>query len=167
MYVYICRCVRVHICISYKHTHKPTYIYIHLSNLSIHCYSFCFYIQYHGGIKDITTMSVKTFCFILCSVLLTSWRNIRLLHHIRTYNTKKDPIWTASLCIPLRGHSTLWKFNWEMNKKLKKINLSFLFAFYLILKENVIRSTFNHNCYFNRSNYNLFSSIFNILKNAQ
>ena len=160
----VCACAYMYIIYAYA----QTCIYIHTSLEFISTLLFFLFLYtvswrnkryYHYVSKDV--------CFILCSVLLTSWRNIRLLHHIRTYNTKKDPIWTASLCIPLRGHSTLWKLNWEMNEKLKKINLSFLFAFYLILKENFIRSTFNHNCYFDRSNYNLFSSIFNILNNAQ
>ena len=48
--------------------------------LSVRCQSCCFYIQYYGGIRDITSMPVQIFCFILCSILLTQWRNTRLFY---------------------------------------------------------------------------------------
>ena len=39
-----------------------------------------FYIQHHGGITEITLMPVYIFCFILCTLLLTRWRNIRFFY---------------------------------------------------------------------------------------
>ena len=41
-----------------------------------------FYIQYHEVIWEITSMPVQIFYFILCSLLLTQWRNIRLFYTI-------------------------------------------------------------------------------------
>ena len=48
--------------------------------LPVHCHSCCFYIQLHGGIREITSMPVYIFCFILCFILLTRRRSIRLLY---------------------------------------------------------------------------------------
>ena len=42
---------------------------------SVHFHSCCFYIQYHRGIREITSMPVKVFCFIL-----TRCRNIRFFY---------------------------------------------------------------------------------------
>ena len=39
-----------------------------------------FYIQYHRCIREITSRPVCIFCFILCSILLIQWRNIRRLY---------------------------------------------------------------------------------------
>ena len=48
--------------------------------LSVHFHSCYFYIQNHRGIRDITSMPVQIFCFKLCSILKTWWRNIRLFY---------------------------------------------------------------------------------------
>ena len=71
-------------------TYLPTkYYYIieeyilfigYLYYLSVHCHSCCFYIQHHGSIREITSTPVYIFCSILCSMLLTRWRNIRLFY---------------------------------------------------------------------------------------
>ena len=39
--------------------------------LIYNCHSCYFYIQYYGGIREIASMPVQIFCFILCSILLT------------------------------------------------------------------------------------------------
>ena len=44
--------------------------------LSVHFHSCCFHILYHGGIREITFIPVWTHRFILCSILLTRWRNL-------------------------------------------------------------------------------------------
>ena len=49
---------------------------------SVHCHSCCFYIQYYGGIRDIISMPV---CFILCSILLTEWRNRNIRFFYTTF----------------------------------------------------------------------------------
>ena len=46
--------------------------------LLAHFHSCCFYIQYHGGMREINPMPVLIFYFILGCTLLTRWRNIRL-----------------------------------------------------------------------------------------
>ena len=38
---------------------------------SVHFHAYCFYIQCHGGLREITSMPVLIFCFELCSILLT------------------------------------------------------------------------------------------------
>ena len=42
-----------------------------LNYLSVHFHSCCFFIQYHGGIRELTFIPVWTYRFILCSILLT------------------------------------------------------------------------------------------------
>ena len=54
--------------------------------LSVHCHFCCFYIQYHGRIREINFMPI--FCFIIFSVLLTRWRNIKL--HYTTFVLAKQ-----------------------------------------------------------------------------
>ena len=48
--------------------------------LSVDCHSCCLYIQHHGGITEITSTPVQIFCSVLCSILLTQRRNIRLFY---------------------------------------------------------------------------------------
>ena len=48
------------------------------------------YIQYHGGTRGITSMLVKILCFILCSILLTRWRNVRLFAPCLHFQKKPD-----------------------------------------------------------------------------
>ena len=51
----------------------------------------CFYIQYHWGIREITSVPVKIICFILCYILLTRWRNIKLFNTIFALTIQKSP----------------------------------------------------------------------------
>ena len=57
--------------------------------LSLHFHSWCFYIQYHRGIGEITSMLKKIFCFNLCSILSTWWRNIRLFYNVFVLTIQK------------------------------------------------------------------------------
>ena len=88
--------------------------------LSVHFHLCCFYIQYLRGIKEI-------FCFKLCSILSTWWRNIRLFHTAFVFTPQKrsrfepappsrfepsprpSPIFVAT---PLEDH------NWWLNTKM-------------------------------------------------
>ena len=54
--------------------------------LSVHFHSCCFYIQYHRGIRAITSMPVKVFCFIL-----TRCRNIRFFYTTFVLIIQKRP----------------------------------------------------------------------------
>ena len=58
--------------------------------LSAQFHSCCFYIQYHRSVREITTIPVKIFCFILCSILFTRWRNTPL-HTMFVLAIKKGP----------------------------------------------------------------------------
>ena len=49
-------------------------------HLSVHFHSCCFYMEYCWAIREITTMPVYIFCFILFSKILTPWRNIRIFY---------------------------------------------------------------------------------------
>ena len=70
--------------------------------LSVYIHSCCFYIQYHRGIREISSMPVQIFCFILNFIILTRWRNIRSLYHVTIQKDHlqniKVPIWA---CCPL------------------------------------------------------------------
>ena len=56
----------------YYYIIERVYFFIrYLYYLSVRCQSCCFYIQYYGGIRDITSMPVQILCFVLCSILLT------------------------------------------------------------------------------------------------
>ena len=57
--------------------------------LSVLFHSCCFYIQHHGGRKEITSMPAYTFCSTLHSILLTRWRNIRLFYTTFTLTIQK------------------------------------------------------------------------------
>ena len=50
--------------------------------LSVHFHACCLYIQYRGGIREITSMSVSIFCFIcvMLFILSTRCKNIRLFY---------------------------------------------------------------------------------------
>ena len=40
--------------------------------------------------REISSMQVEIFCFILYSILLTRWRNKTPLSHVRIYDTKRS-----------------------------------------------------------------------------
>ena len=70
--------------------------------LSVHFHSYSFYIQYRGGIREITSLPPCQYKYCaLCSILLTRWRSIRFFYHVRAYETKKDPIWACPPPLPL------------------------------------------------------------------
>ena len=75
-----------------------------LYHLSVHLYSFCFYIQYHGGLREINSMAIYIFCFILCSILLRDEETLDSFIHVRTYDAKKVPIWTCPPLPPPQVH---------------------------------------------------------------
>ena len=59
----------------------------YLHYLSVHFHSCYFHIQYHGGIREITSMPVQIFYYIIN----TTKKHQTLLYHVRTYDRKKGP----------------------------------------------------------------------------
>ena len=54
-------------------------------------YSYSFYMQYHGGIREITSMPVLTFYFMLCSILLIGRKTRFFFTTFVFMIQKKDP----------------------------------------------------------------------------
>ena len=88
--------------------------------LSVHYHSCCFYIQHHGRIREITFMPVYLFCFKLCSVLLTCWRNIRLFYTAFILMVQKrsrfEPASQSTFCSCAHVQNFVEKYwNWDGN----------------------------------------------------
>ena len=66
--------------------------YLELFILFISTFSFLLFLQqYHRGLRDIASMAVEIFCFILCSILLTQWIKIRLIFTTFVLMIQKGP----------------------------------------------------------------------------
>ena len=99
--------------------------------LSVHFHSYSFYIQYRGGIREITSLHPCQYKYCaLCSILLTRWRSIRFFYHVRAYETKKVPIWACPTPLPVsplfvatplngdvEGNVTPTSFNFTMSTR--------------------------------------------------
>ena len=74
--------------------------------LSVHyC---CFYIQYHGGIREIASITLHIFSFTLCSVFLTRWRNIRPFYITFVLTIQKGPDLNLSPQFTICSYTHLW-----------------------------------------------------------
>ena len=58
------------------------------------------------------------YCFILCSILLTRWRNIRLFYATFLFTIKKVPIWTwpthSTICSYAHGYPLTKLSHWNV-----------------------------------------------------
>ena len=100
--------------------------------LSVHFHSCCFYNQYHGCIREITSMPVSIFCFTLCSILLTWWRNIRLFYtsYLRykkvpnlNLSPPPSPLFVATpLLILQHSYTSVFALTKDVSRSLPKVD---------------------------------------------
>ena len=91
--------IYIYIHITYIHTyniyiHIYIYIYIHLHTLYIHILLYTVSWRYK---RDYLQASIYILFYTMLYFIYTMKKHKTLLYHVRSYNTKKVPIWT---CLP-------------------------------------------------------------------